>query len=256
MLPNRPLQAELPLWSEAGQPASPAIAGETLHRLLLEQDWIPYRLRRGRGRRLTLVVDGEGLRIGAPMRLPLHEIENFARSQRDWLRRKLDEWRARPRAQVVLVDDGIAVPLLGRPVLVRVGTTRRRHDWVEGALHLRGGEGVAARLELALREKARELFVPRVEHYARQLGEAAPPVSVGTARTRWGSCSRTGIRLNWRLVHFRREIVDYVIAHEVAHLREMNHSPRFWAVVCRLCPDYQSLRRALRDEAELLPVFR
>ena len=83
-----------------------------------------------------------------------------------------------------------------------------------------------------------------------------PAVRLSNARTRWGSCSsRSGIRLHWRLVHLSPALIDYVVAHEVAHLVEMNHSPRFWAVVERLYPDWREARAALRRAAATLPVI-
>jgi predicted metal-dependent hydrolase len=75
-------------------------------------------------------------------------------------------------------------------------------------------------------------------------------LSLSSAGTRWGSASADGsIRLNWRLIHFREPIIDYVVVHELAHLREMNHSPRFWQHVENVLPDYAERRGALKDEA-------
>ena len=83
-----------------------------------------------------------------------------------------------------------------------------------------------------------------------------PPLALSAARTRWGSCSlRSGIRLNWRLIHFPADTVDYVVAHELAHLREMNHSPRFWAVVGEIYPDYQAARDELKRLAANCPQW-
>ncbi|MDR1462599.1 MAG: M48 family metallopeptidase, partial [Azoarcus sp.] len=79
---------------------------------------------------------------------------------------------------------------------------------------------------------------------------------LSSARTRWGSCSlKTGIRLNWRLIHFDSSIIDYVIVHELAHLTEMNHSARFWAIVARYFPDYRGARDTLKKLAGQLPVL-
>jgi predicted metal-dependent hydrolase len=109
-------------------------------------------------------------------------------------------------------------------------------------------------LEKALRERARALFAERLAHYAGRLAHPLPALALSAARTRWGSCStRSGIRLNWRLIHFPRDIVDYVVAHEVAHLREMNHSARFWALVGQLFPDYAQARRTLKELAADCP---
>ena len=109
-------------------------------------------------------------------------------------------------------------------------------------------------LEKALRDKARCVFAERLAHYVPQLGVPPPPLRLSAARTRWGSCShRGGISLNWRLILMPLPVVDYVVAHELAHLKEMNHSPGFWSVVQQLCPDWRARRLELRQLARRIP---
>jgi len=86
------------------------------------------------------------------------------------------------------------------------------------------------------------------------MGRAMPPLALSSAQSRWGSCShRGGIRLNWRLIHLPHAQIDYVVAHELAHLVEMNHSPRFWSQVGRLFPDYEAARDVLKALAATVP---
>ncbi len=100
-----------------------------------------------------------------------------------------------------------------------------------------------------LMRQAKALFVERLNHYAPQLGVQWQRVSLSSAATRWGSASANGaIRLNWRLVHHKRDVIDYVVAHELSHLRVMDHSPRFWETVQSIMPDYAQRRRVLKDE--------
>ena len=100
-----------------------------------------------------------------------------------------------------------------------------------------------------LMRQAKALFVERLDHYAPQLGVQWQRVSLSSAATRWGSASANGaIRLNWRLVHHKRDVIDYVVAHELSHLRVMDHSPRFWETVQSVMPDYAQRRRVLKDE--------
>ena len=104
-----------------------------------------------------------------------------------------------------------------------------------------------------LRDEAMRLVTPRVAHFAARLGRAAPPVKLSGARSEWGSCNHRGeIRLNWRLAQLPPTLADYVVAHEVAHLAELNHSPRFWATVESLLPGHAALRRELREWTALL----
>jgi predicted metal-dependent hydrolase len=100
------------------------------------------------------------------------------------------------------------------------------------------------------------IFAERLAIHAPRLGVAVPPLRLSSARTRWGSCSHHGgISLNWRLVFMPIAVIDYVVCHELAHLKEMNHSPRFWSVVGQLCPDWRRLRLELRQQARQIPHF-
>ena len=100
--------------------------------------------------------------------------------------------------------------------------------------------------------QAKRVFLERLEHFAPRLGVQWRKLSLSSAGTRWGSASADGsIRLNWRLIHFRLPVIDYVVAHELSHLRVMDHSARFWDTVRTVVPDYAELRNQLK--AEVLP---
>jgi hypothetical protein len=99
-----------------------------------------------------------------------------------------------------------------------------------------------------LMRQARRLFIERLDHFAPQLGVRWAKLSLSSASTRWGSASADGsIRLNWRLIHLRLPVIDYVVVHELSHLRVMDHSPQFWETVRTVVPDYAVLRDQLRD---------
>ena len=108
-----------------------------------------------------------------------------------------------------------------------------------------------------LQTEAKRLFGERLAYYADKLGVAYKGYALSSAATRWGSCSSDGrIRLNWRLIHFPLSIIDYVVAHELAHLREMNHSPRFWQTVESIFPEFKEARHTLKHHPpELLPAL-
>ncbi|MES2932295.1 MAG: SprT family zinc-dependent metalloprotease, partial [Pseudomonadota bacterium] len=108
-----------------------------------------------------------------------------------------------------------------------------------------------------LQLEAKRLFGERLPLYADKLGVAYQSFALTSASTQWGSCTSQGkIRLNWKLIHFALPLIDYVIAHELAHLREMNHSPRFWATVQSVFPDFVMAKKTLRQNAlETLPIF-
>ena len=255
--PAMPWQAKLPLADFA-----PLAADETPRTIALGDRIVPYVLRRARRRTIGLSIDHRGLRVGAPSRASLREVESLILQHGEWVAQKLDEWRTRRRPEPLQIVDGLRLPLLGTSLEIRLAAGSNRVLWSpheEATLQkltlcLRSPTDAPRILEKALREKSRLLFAERLAHYAERLGLNTPPLALSAARTRWGSCSlKTGIRLNWRLIHFPPRVVDYVVAHELAHLREMNHSPRFWAVVSELYPDYKAARAELRNLAATCP---
>lgn len=221
---------------------------------------ISYSLRRSRRKTLGLRIDARGLVVAIPERVALSEAEAFIRSHTGWILEKLDAWQSRIEPPRQDLTDGAELPVLGRPCVLRWTSGNGRPRWVEGLpareLHLaaRKGADPALILRRALQAYALNYFCGRLDEYLFRLQEFAPGIArprlaLTSARTRWGSCSsRTGIRLHWRLVHLAPALVDYVVAHEVGHLVEMNHSPRFWSVVEALCPDWRKARAALARE--------
>lgn len=249
-----PWQAELPLGV-----AKPLAADETPRTIAVGDRIVPYILRRAQRRTIGLSIDHRGLRVGAPRRASMLEVESLILKHGDWVTQKLDEWRNRRRPEPLKIVDGVRLPMLGEPLAVRLALGNNRALWSEHpapalTLCLRTPTDAGRVLEKALREKALHLFAERLARYAAQLGLNAPPLSLSAARTRWGSCSlKSGIRLNWRLIHFPLHIVDYVVVHELAHLREMNHSARFWAIVETICPDHKAARTELKSLAAQCP---
>ena len=248
-----PWQAELPLDLE-----TPA-AGETPRTIALGDRIVPYILRRARRRTIGLTIDHRGLRVGAPHRAPLIEVETLIRKHGDWVRQKLDEWRSRRCPEPLRLTDGTRLPCLGGEVEIRLAAGSNRAVWNTDStltLCLRAPEHAGGVLEKALKARALEHFHAAMAEHALRFGVPTPPLRLSSARTRWGSCSHHGgISLNWRLVFMPIAVIDYVVCHELAHLKEMNHSPRFWSVVGQLCPDWRRLRLELRQQARQIPHF-
>lgn len=237
----------------------PAKPTETPRRIVVAGQTLDYTLRRSARRSIGLSIDQRGLRVGAPQGAALRDIEALIRQHGDWVLDKLAAWRERPAASRFAVVDGAVLDLLGGPIRLHIAPAKRAGAaFTAGEIRLAVPDNAdpARVLEAALREKARALFDERLAHFAPQLGVAAPPLRLSSARTRWGSCSARGnIALNWRLLLMPPAIVDYVVCHELAHLKEMNHSPRFWSVVERLCPDWRARRLELRHLGRQLPQF-
>ena len=220
---------------------------------------VAYQLRRSQRRTIGLAIDHRGLRVGAPTRARIGDIENLIHEHGQWVLDKLAAWRDRPAQGKLEVTDGTVIAALGEPLTIALTSVgRARWQFGPGTIYLRPDATHTANtlLENALREKARTVFIERLAFHAPRLGVGQPPLRLSSARTRWGSCSHHGgIALNWRLVLMPLSIVDYVVCHELAHLKEMNHSPRFWSVVEQLCPDWKARRLELRQLARLIPHF-
>ena len=246
----RLFQLELPLFRRAAPPAE-----QTRH-IQLGTRIVDYRLIRSSRRTLGMTIDQRGLRVGASPRTSLADIERFLRHNSAWVLKKLDEWHGHGKVRHLAICDGALLPVLGEDCVVRIEPGANRVRWVGHTLILQARPDVDLRqlARRALRTRALEVFKDRAAHYAAQLQRPLPRVALSNAQTRWGSCSeKTGIRLSWRLIHAPPRLLDYVVAHEMAHLVEMNHSPRFWKVVERLCPDYRSVRDELKRLAATCP---
>jgi len=212
---------------------------------------VEYRFVRRRRRTLGLTVDADGLKISAPLRAPWRDIEGFVREKERWILAKLDEWSVAPRPLRLRGESGERVPLFGESVELHVRPGPVRLDGT--TLGIPGMTSLVAWLKGA----ALQALTPRVAHFAGLLGQPAPRLSLSNARTQWGVCTEGGsIRLSWRLVHIEPALADYVIAHESAHLVELNHSRRFWALVERLYPGWREARERLELAGAALPILK
>ncbi|WP_423459714.1 M48 family metallopeptidase [Ottowia sp. VDI28] len=240
--------------------------------IVFEKARVAYEFRRGKRRTIGLTIGTEGLVVSAPRWTPLAEVETMLREKERWIIAKLGDARERhDRMESARIEwrDGASIPFLGEQVIL-VLDPRQRHGR-GGAVLETGAESLPGVPRLTLHvglpnsatpeqlrdttqawlmRQARRIFTARLDHFAPQLGVQWQKLSLSSAGTRWGSASADGsIRLNWRLVHFSESIIDYVVVHELAHLREMNHGPRFWAHVESVMPDYAERRGELKDEA-------
>jgi hypothetical protein len=237
------------------------------HSITLQGRDIPFILRRSDRRTIGFSVGREGLKVTAPRRVSEREIGRALQSKSDWILSKLDAWANRPAAERLRLEDGARLPWLGGTLELRllgegVRTTVRqqgdcilvRHDpALAGELRTRT---LTAALQRHYRREGQTLMVPKVEGFAARLGRSVKTVQVREQKRRWGSCAADGtIRLNWRLMGFPETLVDYVCAHEAAHLVEHNHSPAYWRVVASLMPDWKERRRRMREEADRWVAF-
>jgi predicted metal-dependent hydrolase len=231
-----------------------------MRRITLCGDAVAYRLVRARRRTIGMQIDLDGLTVRAPRWVTLSEIEAALTERATWIVRTLAEWRAR-RRDVYPREWKTGAPIFyrGSDLTLALFPARKalvRHDLFDLTVlhpHAQDERRVAQYVTDWLKNETLRLVATRVQGYALSIGRDDPPVKLSNARSEWGSCNQRGeIRLNWRLVQLPPLLADYVVAHEVAHLVELNHSPRFWAVVERLMPGHAAQRRALEEWTALL----
>jgi predicted metal-dependent hydrolase len=265
-------QLDLPLFDGPAAAPSPVAPSPNdpaersrVRTFALDSHVLEYRLKRSARRTIGFSIDGSGLTITAPRWVTLADIEAAITEKQRWILAKLAEWKTRTEQRVlpqIVWRDGAQLPYLGQPVTVALaaGTIAFDADAQRLALPLpthADAQQIKDRVQGWLQSEAKRIFGERLACYADKLGVTYSAYALSSAATRWGSCSSDGkIRLNWRLIHFPMSIIDYVVAHELAHLREMNHSARFWATVESIFPDFREARHTLKHHPpELLPAL-
>ena len=214
-------------------------------------DEIDYRIRRSeRARRVRVTIDpARGVEVVLPRRAAEREAAAAVRELRPWIERRFAEL---DRARQAVAARGATVPYLGNalhlvPEPARTRVHRRGDD-----LLVPSGDYRPA-LERWYRRAARTEIAPRLDRATAQAGSRYTALTIRSQKTRWGSCSRSGaMSFNWRLLLAPEPVLDYVIWHEVCHLQIMDHSPRFWALLRQMCPDYRDHQRWLRKNGGTL----
>lgn len=251
-----PAQVDLPMHPTAS------------HRAQLQGRDVAYLLRRSARRSIGFSVGAQGLEVTAPKWLGMGDIESALQTKASWIVRKLQEsgqrQQIRSEARIHWRDGGV-LDYLGQPLTLRLTgdisqPLRTRQPHREQALN--GSQSlhlplstqapevqIRAAVKAWILREARTHFTARMLHYAARMGVRWNALRLSSAITRWGSANSGGIiRLNWRLMQHSPHIIDYVVVHELAHLRHMDHSLQFWAVVAQELPDWRQLRSALRDK--------
>lgn len=233
--------------------------------IILDGKRVDYQLKMSsRSQRIHLTIHPEtGLLVTVPQAYPLAKLEAVIREKANWIISRLQVLEKRHLARAVAAAEGIRQ-------LRYLGQTYRLVIWLKPA----SPSQVEISGELALvtlpreddllldqtlaawyRRAAAEVLLPRIDYFARQMDVAYARVFFRNQKTRWGSCSgKKNLNFNIRLVMAPREIVDYLVIHELAHLKEMNHSPRFWAVVDQFCPNRKSHQHWLKEHGAELEI--
>ncbi len=256
--PSLPQPDAVPLTPTVSDPVAGFTHASANRHALLQGITVSYRFERSRRKSIGLTVGPEGLVVRAPGWVPLREVDAAVQEKGAWILAKLQAMRERARLPSPPEPEwvhGADLPYLGGTVRLCVVACGQVPDLPQGIeplpLHLPPGASATQVREAAeawFKKRARALFEERLRHFGTQLGVQHRRLSLSSARTRWGSARSDGhIRLNWRLIHLPLAQIDYVVVHELAHLRVMDHSPRFWDTVGEVMPDYPQRRRQLRS---------
>ena len=220
---------------------------------------VNYRLERAKRKSVGFIIDERGLTVRAPRWVSVAEIEKMLQQKEGWIQKKLAEferWQKEVGMQSVRFVDGAQLPYLGRPLTLRLDPAAKSVFFSEGAhawelivntAKNTQEERVKDWVQVWFKKEAERYLGDRIQTIAGHALVSFSGWGLSSAKGRWGSCSADRrIRLNWRLIHLDPHLIDYVIAHELAHLDEMNHSDRFWKRVGEIYPDYERARRALK----------
>jgi hypothetical protein len=222
--------------------------------LQLADKHISYTLKRSSKRRsIGLRIDERGLTVSMPLRASEKWLHSVLQDKASWVLDRLENWQA-DKVMPAIWQDGANIPFRGEVFTLRVVP-----DKVSVPPRLQG-ENLVLQLSRVIteqrieklvsqwyRDQALQVFEECVAHFAQLMGVSPQVIRVSSARTQWGSCNARGVvSLNWHLVKLSLPLIDYVVIHELAHLKEMNHSAAFWRVVESACPDYKELRKELR----------
>jgi predicted metal-dependent hydrolase len=229
---------------------------------------VGYQFRRARRRTIGFIVGPEGLVVRAPRWTPLYEVDAALQDKADWIVRKLrdvSERQARRDGERMDWRDGASLAFLGSSVTLRLDPAHttaepaalREDSLAQGqaclSLCLPGTaapEQIRDTVQAWLMLQAKDNFTQRLDFYAQGLQVHWRKLRLSNAKTRWGSaCADGSINLNWRLIHFPQQVIDYVVVHELSHLRFMNHSAQFWSLVRTAIPDYAARRKRLKEDA-------
>jgi predicted metal-dependent hydrolase len=241
------------------------IREKSTHEILLKKGKIPYTLiKTNRAKHLSLKINHiNGLEVVVPCRYPISRIPRFIHEKEDWILKHLSQIQRKTK-----FHDGTIIKVLGAPKTIRILPTRKSRTYIKEARALKFAENIAyydqeeiliytpknsimqakQTLEKHLRKQANLFFQKRTAILATQMNLQYNRITIRGQKSRWGSCSKNkNLNFNWRLILTSPEIIDAIIIHELAHLKHLNHGPKFYALVEKYCPTYKKQNKELKN---------
>ena len=254
--------------SKTNDPAAPPTAPQKKHRTVaLQGQAVPWALKRTRRKTVGMSIGQGMIQVNAPRWVPVSDIEYILQEKSKWLLARLAEWYQSDHHRLLPEQQwahGASLQYLGKPLTLIITPTLRQTQWDDFRRELQLAPPADASMAQIrdtvhawLQSQAKALFGLRLKAISSESGRRYTKFSLSNARGRWGSCTENGhIRLNWRLIHFGQEVIDYVIAHELAHTYTMDHSADFWSEVAEILPSYEEGKTILRKtRLDALPTF-
>ncbi|KRH79131.1 1-acyl-sn-glycerol-3-phosphate acyltransferase [Ferrovum sp. JA12] len=227
----------------------------------IDEKIIPYRIVRRKNRKtIGLIMDHQGLSVAIPQWVSLQQVEEALRQQHQWITHKYQAWQSQPKPIAPSWNEGSSIPWLGnsKTIVFHEGQQLSLFADQDTFIRINNTEGdVKNTVIKAYREAILPILKEDIEYFCDQLKiHPIPTFTISNAQTRWGSCSEKGqLRFNWRLMKASRDEIRYVVAHEIAHLFEFNHGPKFWQLVERIYPQYRSAKERLKKNDSLYRQF-
>ncbi|MGH1360621.1 MAG: M48 family metallopeptidase [Burkholderiaceae bacterium] len=252
------------------KPATPPrelAKGETNRQIWLGKRRLEYIFKRRPRKSIGFTIDRRGLVVSAPRWVTISAVEQAIQEKESWIGSKLSEWQsfeARLAELRTEWGEGGRLRYLGKTLVIRLDEEcldpHLDMTAIPWQLHVplaatAEPDQVRRAVDHWLKLRAQELLAHRIEFYAQRLGQHPSAWRLSSAKTLWGTCTQDGlIRLNWRLIHLSSELIDYVVAHELAHLKELNHSAEFWRTVGQIMPEYEKAKSRLGQIPEHLAL--
>lgn len=230
-------------------------SAEHRRRIVIQGQTIDYLFERSQRRTIGFIIGTHGLAVRAPRTTSMQEIESAITEKATWILKHLNAIKQRQASTLqapVQWHCGMPIEYLGEHFTLQLGALATQINLEEKRIYLAlpshaESQTIQAALQLELKRMALTLFECRLNHYAPQLNVRWRSLKLTNAKGRWGSAKSDGtIRLHWRLMHYRLAVIDYVVVHELSHLRHMNHSAEFWQTVASILPNYKALKKELR----------
>ena len=225
---------------------------------------ISYEIRRSKRKTMELSIYPDGkVVVKVPEQMPLYKIEEFVKQKSKWIKEKT-EWIADRQSCHLdkVYEEGTEIPFLGKNYPLHLVVHEEENAWIqleENAIEIHTPSTEQTVLQYLLvywyKENAKKLIKSRVKHYCLLLGETVETVRIKDQKTRFGSCSsKRNLNFNWRLMMAPKEVLDYVVVHEMCHLKYMNHSKEYWAYVESIMPNYKEYDNWLKENGNYLKV--